>query len=107
MENVIDQAIRLATLEQTIGRIVRFLTTQPGGIGQSMPHKDARRRRNARNNDDPPTPHPHVQERFLAPRVGGRHSPTFLSPATPAPQEPVVPLVNRAGPGEPLFVSVA
>ncbi|KAH9983006.1 hypothetical protein BJV77DRAFT_967025 [Russula vinacea] len=71
-----------------------------------MPHRDARRRRNARNNDDPPTPHPRVQERFLAPRVGERRSPTSLSPATPAIQEPV-PLVNRAGPGEPLFVSVA
>ena len=71
-----------------------------------MPHRDARRRRNARNNDDPPTPHPRAQERFLAPRVGERRSPTSLSPTTPAIQEPVVPLVHRAGPGEPLFVSV-
>ena len=107
MENVIDQAIRLATLEQTIGWIVQFLTTQPSGIGQSMPHRDARRRCNAQNNNDPPTPHPRVQERFLAPQVGERRSLTSLSPATPAIQEPVAPLINRAGPGEPLFVSVA
>ena len=57
----------LATLEETIGRIVRFLTTQPSGIGQSMPHKDGRRRHTAQNNEDPPTPHPQMQERFLAP----------------------------------------
>ena len=72
-----------------------------------MPHRDARRRRNARNNDDPPTPHPCVQERFLAPQVSERCSLTSLSPATPAIQEPVVPSINRAGLGEPLFVSVA
>ena len=71
-----------------------------------MPHRDARRRHNARNNDDPPTLHPRVQERFLAPQVGERRSPTSLSPATPAIPEPIVPLVNQAGPGEPLFVSV-
>ena len=72
-----------------------------------MPHRDGRRRRTARNNEDPPIPHPRTQERFFAPRVGERHSLTFLSPTTPAIPESVVPLVNRAGPGEPLFVSVA
>ena len=107
MENVIDQAIRLAILEETIGRIVQFLTTQPGGIGQSMPHRDGRRRCTTRNNEDPPTLHPRTQERFLAPRVGERRSPTSLSPATLATREPVVPTINRAGPEEPLFVSIA
>ena len=72
-----------------------------------MPHRDGRRRCTTQNNNNLPTLHPCTQERFLAPRVGERRSPTSLSPATPAIPEPVVPLVNRAGPGEPLFVSVA
>ena len=72
-----------------------------------MPHRDGRRRRATQNNEDPPTPHPRMQERFLAPRTSERRSPTSLSPATPATREPVVLTINRARPGEPLFVSVA
>jgi hypothetical protein len=107
LENVINQAIHLAILEETIGQIVRFLTMQSSRIGQSMPHRDARRRRTAHNQEDPPTPHPCTQERFLAPQVSERCFPTSISPATLAAPEPVVPTINRAGPGEPLFVSIA
>ena len=71
-----------------------------------MPCGNGRRRRTAQNIKDPPTPHPRMQERFLAPRIGERCSPTSLSPATPAAEEPVTLPINRAGPGEPLFIAV-